>query len=251
MRSSGTSRPPPASFTRLWTRVWPQRSSQPARELKAVANIESDDEWFTDRLPNLEPESVVDYEMFDPRGIGTVDEMLRAGDPIDKVFLDFRDLDPEAATAAVAAIKSAFGKRATVIESKTHVVDVVSVDASKASMAQQLARRMQVPAEQIMAIGDDDSDAALLQWAGIGVAMGNATPSCKGAADMITSSNLRDGVAEALEQWILGGKSAGSGRRSPSPKQSRSRAGSGASRGAANGLRGYRIDQRVTPKKAR
>ena len=68
-------------------------------------------------------------------------------------------------------------------------------------MAQQLARRMQVPAEQTMAIGDHDSDAALLQWAGIGVAMGNATPAAKAAADVITSSNLRDGVAEA---WSSG-----------------------------------------------
>ncbi len=71
-------------------------------------------------------------------------------------------------------------------------------------MAQQLARQMQIPAEQVMAIGDHDSDAALLQWAGIGVAMGNATPAAKVAADVITSSNLRDGVAEALDQWVLG-----------------------------------------------
>ena len=76
-------------------------------------------------------------------------------------------------------------------------------------MAQQLARRMQIPAEQTMAIGDHDSDAALLHWAGIGVAMGNATPAAKGAADVITSSNLRDGVAEALEHWVLGRRTMG------------------------------------------
>jgi GntR family transcriptional repressor for pyruvate dehydrogenase complex len=179
------------------------------RELKAIANVESDDEWFTDRLGNLEPESITDYEMFDPHGIGTVDEVLRAGEPLDRVFLDFRDLDPEAAATAVAAVNRMFGKRATMFETTHNVVDVVSLDASKASMAQQLAKRMQVPAEQIMAIGDDDSDASLLQWAGMGVAMGNATPSCKAAADMITSSNLRDGVAEALERWLLGGKAVG------------------------------------------
>ena len=187
------------------------------RELKAVANIESDDEWFTDRLANLEPDSITDYEMFDPNGIGTVDDVLRAGEPIDKVFLDFRDLDAEAASAAIDTIKGLFGRRATMFETIRHVVDIVSADASKASMAQQLAKRMQVPAEQVMAIGDDDSDAALLQWAGIGVAMGNATPACKASADMITSSNLRDGVAEALEQWLLGGKSVGAGMKVPNP----------------------------------
>jgi len=88
------------------------------------------------------------------------------------------------------------------------ILDFTSIDASKAAMAQQLARQMQIPAEQVMAIGDHDSDAALLQWAGVGVAMGNASTAAKAAADVITSSNLRDGVAEALEQWVLGRRGA-------------------------------------------
>ena len=187
------------------------------RELGAIANVESDDEWFTDRIGNLEPGSIKDYEVFDPHGIGTVDEVLRAGESIDRVFLDFRDASPDVAAKAIATIKSTFGGRATVFESTAGVVDLVSADASKASMAQQLAKQMQVPAEQIMAVGDDDTDVTLLQWAGIGVAMGNATPSCKGAADMITSSNLRDGVAEALEQWLLGSASVAATMRVPRP----------------------------------
>jgi hydroxymethylpyrimidine pyrophosphatase-like HAD family hydrolase len=80
-----------------------------------------------------------------------------------------------------------------------------------------LGRRMQVPAEQTMAIGDHDSDAALLQWAGIGVAMGNATPAAKAVADVVTSSNLRDGVAEALEQYLLGRGTPGARANVPKP----------------------------------
>jgi GntR family transcriptional repressor for pyruvate dehydrogenase complex len=187
------------------------------RDLGAVANLESDDEWFTDHVGNLEPDGIKDYEISDPHGVGTVDEVLRSSEPIDKVFLDLRDLDDEAAVAAVVTIKRVFENRATIYETTPGVIDVISVEASKASMAQQLARRMQVPAEQTMAIGDDDSDAPLLQWAGVGVAMGNATPAAKAAADMITSSNLRDGVAEALEQWLLGTTSVGANVSVPKP----------------------------------
>jgi hydroxymethylpyrimidine pyrophosphatase-like HAD family hydrolase len=68
-----------------------------------------------------------------------------------------------------------------------------------------------------MAIGDHDSDATLLQWAGIGVAMGNATPAAKAAADVVTSSNLRDGAAEALEQYLLGRGSGGANVTVPKP----------------------------------
>ncbi len=187
------------------------------RQLGAVANLESDDEWFTDRLSNLERDGLVDYEISDPHGIGTVDEVLRAGEPIDKVFLDLRELEDDKAAFAVAAVKRSFGRQVNIYESTRGVLDIFSLDASKASMAQQLARRMQVPAEQTMAIGDHDSDAALLQWAGIGVAMGNATPAAKEAADVVTSSNLRDGVAEALEQYLLGRGTPGARANVPRP----------------------------------
>jgi hypothetical protein len=149
--------------------------------------------------------------------VGTVDEVLRAGEPIDKVFLDLRELDDSAAEQALATIHRTFGRQANIYVTIPGVVDVTSLDASKVAMAQQLARRMQIPAEQIMAIGDHDSDAALLQWAGIGVAMGNASPAAKAAADVITSSNLRDGVAEALEQYLLGRGSGGANVSVPRP----------------------------------
>lgn len=187
------------------------------RDLGAIANLESDDEWFTDRVRNLERASLKDYEVSDPQGVGMVDEVLLSGEPIDKVFLDLRDLQDEAAVAAVVTIRRVFENRANIYESTPGVLDIVSIEASKAAMAQQLARRMQIPAEQTMAIGDDDSDAPLLQWAGIGIAMGNATRAAKAAADMITSSNLRDGVAEALEQWLLGNRSVGAIASVPKP----------------------------------
>ncbi len=187
------------------------------RDLGAIVNIESDDEWFTDRLGDLAREGILNYEVSEPHSVGNVDEMLRAGDPIDKVFLDLRDLEEEVAAMAKVTIKRVFEDRATIYEMTPGVIDITAQAASKAAMAQQLARRMQISAEQTMAIGDDDSDVALLRWAGMGVAMGNATPTAKAASDVITSSNLRDGVAEALEQWILGRKTSGAPASVPNP----------------------------------
>jgi GntR family transcriptional repressor for pyruvate dehydrogenase complex len=178
------------------------------RDLGAVANVESDDEWFTDRLGDLVRESILNYEVSEPNEVGRVDEVIRAGEPIDKVFVDLRDLGEKGGAAALRALQQAFAGRANIYENTPGILDFTSIDASKAAMAQQLARQMQIPAEQVMAIGDHDSDAALLQWAGVGVAMGNATPAAKAAADVITSSNLRDGVAEALDQWVLGRRGA-------------------------------------------
>jgi Cof subfamily protein (haloacid dehalogenase superfamily) len=57
--------------------------------------------------------------------------------------------------------------------------------------------------ENVMAIGDDFTDIEMLQYAGIGVAMGNAPAAVKAVADWVTTSVEKDGVASAVEKWIL------------------------------------------------
>lgn len=187
------------------------------RKLGAAMNIESDDEWFADRLTEVLSRAIESRDIAGPDTVGQIDKVLKAGDPIDKLYFDLRGVEAAPAAEALEVLRCAYGDRATVYESSPNFIDITSIEASKASMAQLLARQMQIPAEQTMAIGDHDSDAALLQWAGIGVAMGNASPSAKAAADVITSSNLRDGVAEALEQWVLGRKSMGAMLSVPNP----------------------------------
>ena len=55
-----------------------------------------------------------------------------------------------------------------------------------------------------MAIGDHINDIEMLEWAGWGVAMGNAQPEVKLVADWITTSLAEDGVAAAIERYVLG-----------------------------------------------
>jgi len=50
----------------------------------------------------------------------------------------------------------------------------------------------------MVAIGDGENDLALLRLVGLGVAMGNASPSVQAAADWVTDTNNRDGVALAI-----------------------------------------------------
>ena len=60
-----------------------------------------------------------------------------------------------------------------------------------------------IDASEVIAFGDAQNDISMLEWAGMGVAMGNATEAAKAAADMVTGSNNEDGIAAALEK-ILG-----------------------------------------------
>ncbi len=80
--------------------------------------------------------------------------------------------------------------------------EILVAHAGKANAARQLAARLGLDAAQVMAIGDQRNDIEMIQWAGIGVAMGNAVPELKAIADWITRSNDEDGVAHALAHFI-------------------------------------------------
>jgi len=60
-----------------------------------------------------------------------------------------------------------------------------------------------IPAHQVMAIGDNYNDVEMLEYAGFSVAMGNAPPAVQALADWVAPSVEADGVAAAIEQFLL------------------------------------------------
>lgn len=66
-----------------------------------------------------------------------------------------------------------------------------------------LAKYLGIAREQIMACGDSDNDYSMIKAAGLGVAMENGLEEIKKIADKVTLSNDKDGVAYAIEQWVL------------------------------------------------
>ena len=81
--------------------------------------------------------------------------------------------------------------------------DICNPNAGKEIAAQRLARKFGIDRQNIMAIGDSSNDIGMLRWAGLGVAMGNAVPEVKAAADVITGSCEEGGFAQALRQYVL------------------------------------------------
>lgn len=56
--------------------------------------------------------------------------------------------------------------------------------------------------EEVLAVGDNDNDAEMLAWAGVGVAMGNSSPAALAAADWVAPDVGADGAAIALERYL-------------------------------------------------
>ena len=74
---------------------------------------------------------------------------------------------------------------------------------NKGKMLKKVAEYCNIKREEIIAIGDWDNDIPMLKYAGLGIAMDNGSKATKEAADYITKSNVEDGVAYALEKFIL------------------------------------------------
>ena len=82
-------------------------------------------------------------------------------------------------------------------------IEVFPGGVSKQIGLQTLAAHLHITQAETMAIGDHINDIEMLQWAGVGVAMGNAIPEVKAVADWITAPVDADGVAHAIERFIL------------------------------------------------
>lgn len=68
---------------------------------------------------------------------------------------------------------------------------------------ERLAAHLGFGMDAVMAIGDSDNDLSMLRMAGLGVAMANASPYIRDAANVCTGSNADDGVAQAIYRYIL------------------------------------------------
>jgi len=74
---------------------------------------------------------------------------------------------------------------------------------SKAGALLELGRLLGVTADEMMAVGDSPNDMAMMEIAGMPVAVGNAKPEVKAIAKYISATNKEDGVAEAVRKFVL------------------------------------------------
>ncbi|HEM6083357.1 TPA: HAD family phosphatase [Streptococcus suis] len=94
-------------------------------------------------------------------------------------------------------------KRYSTVRSQDYLLEILPNGASKASGLKKLADRLGILPEEIMAMGDANNDLEMIEFAGLGIAMGNANEQVKAIAQDITDTNENNGVAKAIEKYIL------------------------------------------------
>jgi Cof subfamily protein (haloacid dehalogenase superfamily) len=119
-------------------------------------------------------------------------------------FRKFMMVDDEAVLdKAIANFPPELLQRYTVVKSAADFLEILHPEAGKGRALATLAAYLGVSQERIMAIGDQENDLVMLEFAGVAVAMGNAIDAVKAVADHVTTSNNEDGVAVAIERYAL------------------------------------------------
>jgi Cof subfamily protein (haloacid dehalogenase superfamily) len=129
--------------------------------------------------------------------ITEVDDLV-AG-PVSRVIIR----DPDATAEDFVALGERLGLHGTnYVVGWTAWLDLAPVGVDKASGLQHVADKLGVAADDVLAIGDGRNDIEMLQWAGRGVAMGQAIEEVIAAADAVTSSVFEDGAAVEIGKYF-------------------------------------------------
>jgi len=86
----------------------------------------------------------------------------------------------------------------TVVQTAAFYLEVIPKSINKGQGIRDICRVLGISPAEVIAFGDAANDIPMLQAAGLGVAMGNASPAVKAAADAITTSNNDDGIRQCL-----------------------------------------------------
>lgn len=93
--------------------------------------------------------------------------------------------------------------RLEIVDSSRYNIEITRKGVSKGKAVEILAGIYNVKREEVLTIGDSENDISMIEYAGMGIAMGNAGEAVKSRADYITDTNDNDGVAKAISKFIL------------------------------------------------
>lgn len=180
-----------------------QRVVHMANEEEATLVLVRDDMTITP-VVNRDVEYMLSYG--DPYPLLVPDLAAALEPPPMQITLIYYQQD-ERYEAAYLHYKAAFDGSLNVNKSSPYYLELTHPTVSKGTALAQLAQQLGIAPEQVMAVGDSFNDLSMFAYAGLAVAMGQSKPAIQQAAHAITTSNDEDGVALAIERYILNGDS--------------------------------------------
>jgi len=112
-------------------------------------------------------------------------------------------IPPEDAKRLENEMLGILGDRINCHTSMPYLLEFVDAKASKGRALAAIGAAYGIDASEMIAVGDGYNDVSMLEYAGLGVAMGNAPEDIKNICQAVTLSNNEDGVARVIERYFL------------------------------------------------
>ena len=119
--------------------------------------------------------------------------------PINKIFVSG---EPDKMKEVERILQRKFGSVLNVFRSDPYYVELLPKYTDKGVAVDKLVKYMDITRERVMCVGDSNNDLPMLRYAGMGVAMGNASDRIKEQADYVTDSNDDDGIVKVIEKFM-------------------------------------------------
>lgn len=131
--------------------------------------------------------------------VGPVDEV----DESTKIIKVLMVSDQKKLDSIVPLIPEWVKEKYSIVRSAPIFLEFLNKKATKGIGVSIVAKELGIRPEEVICVGDAGNDIDMIKYAGLGVAMGNATEDAKAAADYITLTNEEDGVAHVIEKFML------------------------------------------------
>jgi Cof subfamily protein (haloacid dehalogenase superfamily) len=111
--------------------------------------------------------------------------------------------DPADRQRILAEMRAALGEAIHIVPTHPYLVEGLPCGVDKGRGLAWLADYFHIPQAEVIAVGDNDNDIPMIEWAGMGVAMGHASPGALAVADWVAPDLEHDGAAVVIEKYIL------------------------------------------------
>lgn len=106
-------------------------------------------------------------------------------------------------TALIPQIPTDYRERYSVVRSGAAIFEFMPKGVTKADGLRRLGELLNIQASEMMALGDEENDLAMINYVGLGVVMENGTAELKAVSQYVTGTNEADGVAQAVKKFVL------------------------------------------------